>query len=302
MKVGLIGYGYWGKILRKYIEGNSIFELIAIYAPSLKEDGFYTNNIETIMKNKEIEAVFIASPINTHSGYIKLALFYCKHIFCEKPLCSVQDDFTEFIQLKQENDKIVYTDYIYNVSESINQMKNELGNIGNIKYIQCDIRQFGNFYKEDDVYDVLSVHYLSLILYLLELQDVNEIKINFKDILKNKRKTTLIGDIKLIINNKVPVKITANLLSNFKERKVEIIGEKGSLVFDMLDEYTVKLYGYNEIEDVNSRKLLKKWKFDENNNIKKSLNYFYQCIQSGTDNFNLAFNVHLLLCQKREEE
>ena len=31
MKVGLVGYGYWGKIIRTYIDKNDNFELIKIY-------------------------------------------------------------------------------------------------------------------------------------------------------------------------------------------------------------------------------------------------------------------------------
>lgn len=299
MKVALIGYGYWGKILERYLDRNMHFNLVKIYSPSLEENGFYTNDIDAIMEDAKIKAVFIATPIDTHFHYVKLALIHDKHVFCEKPLCSINDNIAELIQLKESTDKIIYTDYIYNVSDSIKEMKKQMHNIGEIKYIQCDIRQFGNFYENDDVYDVLSVHFSALLINLFSLSQQSDVKVQYHDVLKDEKNCPIIGTIDFLIKNKTIGQIHSNLVSTLKERKVEIIGEKGSLTFNMLEEYTLKLYRYHDYKNTQSMSLLNQWKFDENNNIDKSLNDFYSSIQFKKDNFALAICVQKILNQKQ---
>jgi len=56
-----------------------------------------------IFKNKEIDAVCIASPTNTHFQLAKEALEADKHVLCEKPLALIPE---ECLELKDLADKI----------------------------------------------------------------------------------------------------------------------------------------------------------------------------------------------------
>lgn len=73
-KVGLIGIGKWGSILREKLEKHS--NLI------------FTANSKTKYqkKIKEVDWIFVATPDKTHFKIIRKLLNYNKNIFCEKPL------------------------------------------------------------------------------------------------------------------------------------------------------------------------------------------------------------------------
>ena len=81
MKVALIGYGYWGKIIRSYIEQDDNFELVKICTleKEQKQDHFYVNDLDEITENPNIEAAFICTPVSTHFSICKkLPGFHCK--------------------------------------------------------------------------------------------------------------------------------------------------------------------------------------------------------------------------------
>ena len=73
MKVALIGYGYWGKIIRSYIEQDDNFELVKICTleKEQKQDHFYVNDLNEITENPNIEAAFICTPVSTHFLSVK---------------------------------------------------------------------------------------------------------------------------------------------------------------------------------------------------------------------------------------
>ena len=108
MKCALIGYGYWGKILETYIHKSDFFQLKYIYAPSLKNI-----TLQQILKDTEIECVFLATPTETHFNLIKECLRHKKHIFCEKPLVKTKKEMIVLWKLAEENQCCLYTDYIY---------------------------------------------------------------------------------------------------------------------------------------------------------------------------------------------
>ena len=82
LKSVLIGYGYWGRILEKYLNKSEYIDLCYIYDPIL----YQGISIETILTDSEIDAAFVCTPIDTHYEIVKDLLMCGKHVFCEKPL------------------------------------------------------------------------------------------------------------------------------------------------------------------------------------------------------------------------
>ena len=166
MKCVLIGYGYWGKIVKQYIEKNNYFELVGVCDPALKN----SLNLEDILKSKEIECAFVCSPVDTHYSTVKKLLEYNKHVFCEKPLCKDFNETKELVNLSEKKEVCLYTDYIYTVSPTINFIKKNINLVGKVLYCEASIKQFGNFYKNDDVFEVIGVHMFSALSYILDAE------------------------------------------------------------------------------------------------------------------------------------
>ncbi len=97
LRVGIIGGGRIGKVhatsISRYVP---TAEIIALADPFMNEElkqwagsvGIKetTTDVKAIIDHKDIDAVLICSPTNTHADLITAAAKAGKHIFCEKPV------------------------------------------------------------------------------------------------------------------------------------------------------------------------------------------------------------------------
>lgn len=92
--VAIIGKNFGYKVLAKSLEKTKRFDLKALsfksnkFKDKSKMNIFFSSNWKDVIKNKEIQAVVIASPPVMHEKIINFAIKHRKHIFCEKP-CSL---------------------------------------------------------------------------------------------------------------------------------------------------------------------------------------------------------------------
>ena len=296
MKAALIGYGYWGKILRRYIEDCDSFELVGIYSENYNSaNGMqFFDSFDEILYSDEIEVVFVCTPIGSHYEICKKLLENKKHVFCEKPTTKRLDELVTLTKIAKERNKILFTDYVYLMSRSINQMKKQMIMLGQVCRIEGEISQFGNFYPDDTVYEIIGVHLLSVIAFLyanavIKLQRVQEhCKLSLYD-----------GNIELLINDSIQVSLKSNLISPKKTRIIKVFGTEGSLLLNMMDEEaTLRFVGYCiDGEGKCRRKEEKSWKYDECNNLRCVLNQFAEIIanKNNEENYRISLKVDELL-------
>ena len=95
LKVGVVGLGRIGKVhLENLVYRVPLAKVVAVSSPSKTGVAFAKNlGIKEIHKNslkviqhRNIEAVILCGPTDTHFPHIKAAAKAGKHIFCEKPL------------------------------------------------------------------------------------------------------------------------------------------------------------------------------------------------------------------------
>jgi len=95
IKVGILGLGRIGKIHLENLLGKiSGVEVVAAVNPSERGQDvarkfnvpIISSDANAIFDNKEIEAVLICSPNDTHADYVTRAAQSGKAVFCEKPL------------------------------------------------------------------------------------------------------------------------------------------------------------------------------------------------------------------------
>ena len=272
MNIALIGYGYWGKIVSNYIKNYEYFKLKKIYDTQKRDEEIFTDDINEIMKNDNIKAIYIASPVSTHFNLIKMGIENGKYIFCEKVLVNDKEEL-EYIK-KNYVDKIIETNYIYTDSNSINYIRSIIGEIGEIKYIEGELKQFGNFYIDSDVYSTIGCHLLSSIMYMF---NTNDIQVSFDNIITNNR-IALKGSIKGTLNKKIPFLFNVDLLYNEKTRNIILYGTDGILYFNPINEnYTIKLI---KLDSINNKIIEEKeFYFNEKDNINLSLKRFEEVLE-----------------------
>ena len=106
MQIGLLGYGYWGKILLSKLK---MFDDIEIFICTSKDN----------WKLKNIDWVFIATPNDIHYEQAKHFIEQGVNVFCEKPLTPTYEQSKELFDLAEK-----YVDDVFNYRTERKDIKN----------------------------------------------------------------------------------------------------------------------------------------------------------------------------------
>jgi len=94
-RIGVIGPGSRGQFLMGFLAKNPKAEIVAIadiYEPSIQNALKIAPNAKVyrdyrkLLDDKEVEAVVVATPLNTHHGIVMDAFDAGKHVYCEKTI------------------------------------------------------------------------------------------------------------------------------------------------------------------------------------------------------------------------
>ena len=100
IKVGVIGYGYWGpNLVRNFMAapGSAVTRVCDLRNERLSSlgkiyPGLKTCSIATeLINDPQIDAVVIATPVSSHFDLALAALKAGKHVLVEKPLAAQSD-------------------------------------------------------------------------------------------------------------------------------------------------------------------------------------------------------------------
>ena len=233
-KLGIIGIGNWGK--------NLVRELSKIHCVkkcssngNLKNIRWLKNNYPSIQyvsdsreifADKEINAVIIATPINTHYKLVKKALLSKKHVFVEKPISTNLSEAEELIKIAKKNNLLLFVGHIFIFNEIFKKLI-QISNRENITHLNFLWNKLGTF--DEDIFLNLVSHDLSIILALFgkpkKIKLINKFGVISKcDIV------TLI----LELPNKITCQIHVNRCSSHKQKHVTIFTQKNIYIWDDL--------------------------------------------------------------------
>tara|TARA_Y100001972_G_C7583217_1_gene292500 strand:- start:27 stop:713 length:687 start_codon:yes stop_codon:yes gene_type:complete len=125
MNVGLIGKGYWGKILLSKLKKIKHLDIKFIYGS--KDD--YKSKLNLV------DWVFIATPNDTHYNIVKHCILSKKNIFCEKPLTPTYNQSLYLFKLAHKHNVKLYVDDVFNYRDEVEDLKKILKNKNNLKVI-----------------------------------------------------------------------------------------------------------------------------------------------------------------------
>lgn len=97
----------------------------------------YTDNLEELFETTD--AVYIASPHETHYQYIKSSLEHGKHVLCEKPMVLKKEEAEELFEIAREKKCIlmeaIKTAYCPGFSQLLNIVRS--GSVGNVVDVEA---------------------------------------------------------------------------------------------------------------------------------------------------------------------
>src|SRR4030066_1722214 len=179
IKVGVIGYGYWGpNIVRNFnrlknakvvavsdSNKNVLSRLNEIY-PAIK----VTVYSDEMITSADSDAIAIVTPVSTHFELAKKALQNGKHIFVEKPFTATSAQAEELIELADKKKLLIMVDHTFLFTGAVRKIKQLIDDntLGNLYYYDSMRINLGLIQQDINVIWDLAPHDLSIMDYLLK--------------------------------------------------------------------------------------------------------------------------------------
>ncbi|MCF0105614.1 MAG: Gfo/Idh/MocA family oxidoreductase [Holdemanella sp.] len=157
MKVGTIGSGVIVTRMidaLRNVEGN---EVVACYSRTQKRaDEFskqynipktYTD-LDEMLKDDEIDTIYVASPNSLHFEQSKKALLAKKHVINEKPFTASIKQAKELFDIAKENGVYIFEAITTHYLPNYDVVKKNLDKVGEIKFIQINFSQYSSKYAK----------------------------------------------------------------------------------------------------------------------------------------------------------
>lgn len=291
-----IGFATIGtsKITQKFLSAAKEcegFKLVAVYSRDIKKaeqfageqgaERFY-DSLDMLVADKDVEAVYVASPNYMHYKHVMKLLKAGKHVFCEKAIASNYAEAEEMLRTAQERHLVLLEAVRPVFDPGMQAIKNNLYKLGAIRKANISYCQYSSRYdsfKEGQEHNIFSrecsagalmdigVYCVHTLLYLLGMPE----KISgFAVMLRSGVDGA--GDILAKYQDKIAEvsysKITDSSLPN------EIQGENGMLLFHGTNDCpeTVRIVYRDGTEEVLYHR-------EPLNDMKYELEYFIKMIQ-----------------------
>lgn len=117
------------------------------YAQKMGISKVYTS-IEKMCEDKDIDAVYVANPTAFHYETTIKALKAKKHVLCEKPFASNEEQVLEMINTAQENGVVVMEAMRSVHNETIEVIRNNLSKLGAVRNVKFSFCQYSSRYDK----------------------------------------------------------------------------------------------------------------------------------------------------------
>jgi predicted dehydrogenase len=256
IKVGVIGYGYWGpNIVRNFFATADCsvrvvadgrperLHLLAKTFPSIQG----VKDAEDIINSKEVDAIVIATPVHTHFDLAKRSLLQGKHVLIEKPMTSSVREADELIELATKKGLTLMADHTFLYTGAVQKMKEIIQTevIGTPLYFDSSRINLGLFQPDINVLWDLAPHDISILTYLIT--EIPE-SINATGISHTGNKIENIAYLTVNYNSNFIAHFVCSWSSPVKVRQTLIGGDKKMILYNDLEpSEKVRVYdtGYN---------------------------------------------------------
>ncbi|HYD47451.1 MAG TPA: Gfo/Idh/MocA family oxidoreductase [Terriglobales bacterium] len=173
MKIGVIGYGYWGPNLMRNLAEIADVELCwcadvrpnRLALAKKRHPGLQiTTDATAVVGDPQVEAVVIATPVTTHYPLAKQALQAGKHVLVEKPITHTSAQAEELIELAGRKGVVLMVDHTFIYTGAVRKMKEIIaaGELGELHYLDSVRINLGLFQHDIDVLWDLAAHDLAI--------------------------------------------------------------------------------------------------------------------------------------------
>jgi predicted dehydrogenase len=251
MKIGVIGYGYWGpNLVRNFSEvpdaqvvavsdlDEQRLRLVKARYPGIA----ITTDHETLLSNRDIDAIVIATPVASHYAIALQALSSKKHVFIEKPLTQTAAQGERLVEEADKHNLTLHVDHTFVYTGAVRKIRALVsdGEVGELYYYDSVRVSLGLFRPDVNVIWDLAVHDLSIMDYVFPL---SPIAVSATGVSHVPGEPANIAYLTLFFQNNAIAHLHVNWLAPVKVRRTLIGGSKKMIIYDDLEpSEKVKVY------------------------------------------------------------
>lgn len=251
IRLGVIGYGYWGPNLVRNFAALPDAEIRAIVdvreqrlqaARQRWRDVHLSTDSCDVIFDPEVDAVAIATPVATHHELALAALRAGKHVLVEKPMTSTSSDATELIAEAEAGGLTLMVDHTFVYSSAVREIRRLIGEgaIGAPLFYDGMRTSLDRYQPEVGVLRDLAVHDLAIIDAVMPGKPTG---ISATGIAVYPGGPPDLASMTLHFDDRCIAHVHANWLSAVKIRRAFIGGDGGMIVYDAIDpSESVKVY------------------------------------------------------------
>lgn len=173
IRVGVIGYGYWGpNLVRNFMAapGSAVTRVCDLRKERLSSLGKIYPGLQTcshpteLIDDPQIDAVVIATPVSSHFELALAALKAGKHVLVEKPLAASSDQARKLVDEAAARKLVLLVDHTFVYTDAVRKIRELIasGELGEIYYYDAVRVNLGLFQHDVNVIWDLAIHDLSI--------------------------------------------------------------------------------------------------------------------------------------------
>src|SRR5438132_6612850 len=251
VRVGLIGYGYWGpNLVRNFAEASGS-EIVAV--SDLQPDRLAkvksryptvrtTTDYHDLLDDDSIDAIAIVTPVSTHFDLARQALEGGKHVFVVKPVAETTVQAAWLVDEARRRKRVLMVDHTFVYTSAVQKIRELVaGNhLGKIYYYDSVRINLGLFQHDVNVLWDLAVHDLSIMDYVLAQTPVS---VSATGLAHVPGRPENIAYMTMFFDGRLIAHVHVNWLAPVKVRRTLLGGSRRMIVFDDLEaSEKIKVY------------------------------------------------------------
>lgn len=248
--VAVIGLGYWGPNLLRVIGDNLDAKVRWICDIDRERLAKYrrrhpgarvTTRFDRALADPAVDAVIIATPVNTHFDLAAQALAAGKHVFVEKPLAPSSALADELAVAAAAKERILMCGHTFLYSPPVRAIKRMIseGKLGDIYFISASRVNLGLHQRDVSVIWDLGPHDFSILLYWLSEMPTSVRAVGRDSIVKG------IADVAFVtmsFASGIVANVELSWLAPSKLRRTVLVGSERMAIYDDGSPEPVRLF------------------------------------------------------------
>ena len=239
VRVGVIGCGYWGpQLIRNFYELPAArLTVVAETRPERLEHvrhryrGTQVFSDHRALLATDVDAIVIATPIQTHYPLARDAILAGKHVLVEKPLTANVAEETELISMAQAAGVTLMTGHTFLYNPAVQALRNlvDTGELGRVYYVDAARLSLGLFQSQVNVLWDLAPHDISILSYVL---DETPVAVSARGSACVQPTVHDVAYLEVLYQGGISAHVHVSWLDPAKVRRITVVGDRKMAVYN----------------------------------------------------------------------